>query len=416
MATFQFRGVERASGRRRTGRVEADSLPEARDRLAGEGLQLTRLGPVRDLRPRWIGGQRWTKMTLRGRSATLEERAWLTRQLGMLLAAGVPLLAALELLVRQERRDSRRRVVEALASTVRAGLPLSQGLARHAGWFDALAVSLVRAGEAAGRLDETLLRLSRVLEASARLRARVLAALAYPALVAAVASFVVGALLLFVVPRFEQLFLTQFPGRVLPTLTRGVLGLSHLLLQQGFWLVAIAPLAVAALMRLARSASWRVGWRRALQRFPVVSRVVQAGWLARWSRTLGVLLAAGVPILEALALAREAAGVDGARRAMLRGTEERVGAGVPLSRALSDRGVVPDTVLVLLEVGEATGRLAETLDRLAELYDEEVDRAVTTLTALVEPCLIVFLALGVGTVVIALFLPMIDVIRALSGG
>lgn len=414
METFSFRGVEAASGRPRAGRIEAVSRAAAVERLAAQGVRLTGLGPVRG-RGGWLGG-RWSGVSRRPRSASLEERVRLTRQLGLLLAAGLPLLAALELLARQERRPSRRSGLEALVATVRDGIPLSQGLARGSGGFDALSVSLVRAGEAAGTLDATLLRLARVLEASARLRARVLTALAYPALVAVVASAVVTALLLFVVPRFEQLFVAQFPGRTLPGLTRAVLALSRAAVDHGPRLIMVAPLAALGTVWFGRRAARWTFWRRWLERVPVFGRVGSGVWVARWSRTLGVLLGSGVPILEALALARDAAGVEDGRRAALQAAEVRVAAGSPLSEALAGGGPVPETLLALLEVGEATGRLPETLERAADLYDEEVDRAVTALTAMVEPCLIVVLAVGVGTVVIALFLPMIDLIRALSGG
>lgn len=414
METYHFRGVERTSGRVRRGRIQAPSSAEAVERLGREGLRLTRLRPVPERRGWFRGSVAGTR--LERRSATLADRARLTRQLGMLLAAGLPLLAALELLVRQERVASRRAALEALAATVRAGIPLSQGLAKGSGGFDPLSVSLVRAGEAAGALDDALLRLARVLEGSLRLRSRLLAALAYPALVALVAGVVVAAMLLFVVPRFEQLFLAQFPGRTLPGLTRVILGLSRVALQHGLWCIALTPLWGGLLLWAGRRETWRTRWRSAIRRLPVVARVWQAVWVARWSRVLGVLLGAGVPILDALALAREATGTDEPLRAALHTAEKGVAAGVPLSQALPQGGPVPATVLALLEVGEATGKLPETLERLADVQDEEVDRAVITLTALVEPTLMVGLALGVGTVVIALFLPMVDLIRALSGG
>lgn len=414
METYAFRGVERASGRIRQGRMQASSSAEAVERLNREGLRLTRLGTITDRLGWWRGGVGDSRPA--PRPATLDERARLARQLGMLLAAGLPLLAGLELLARQERVEARRAALANLAATVRSGIPLSQGLGKGPGRFDPLSVSLVRAGEAAGALDDTLLRLARVLEASARLRSRLLAALAYPTLVALVAGVVVGAMLLFVVPRFEQLFLAQFPGRTLPGLTRGVLGLSHFVLQHGLWCLVSAPLLGAVVLWAGRRNGWRRRWQSGIRRLPLVARVWQAVWVARWARTLGVLLGAGVPILDALALSRDAVGTDETLRLALRSAEARVGAGVPLSRALQEGGPAPATVIALLEVGEATGKLPETLERLADVQEEEVDRAVITLTALVEPLLMVALALGVGTVVIALFLPMIDLIRALSGG
>jgi type II secretory pathway component PulF len=204
----------------------------------------------------------------------------------MLLAAGLPLLAGLELLARQERVEARRAALANLAATVRSGIPLSQGLGKGPGRFDPLSVSLVRAGEAAGALDDTLLRLARVLEASARLRSRLLAALAYPTLVALVAGVVVGAMLLFVVPRFEQLFLAQFPGRTLPGLTRGVLGLSHFVLQHGLWCLVSAPLLGAVVLWAGRRNGWRRKWQSGIRRLPLVARVWQAVWVARWARAV----------------------------------------------------------------------------------------------------------------------------------
>jgi len=352
---------------------------------------------------------------LRSRPGSPGQVAWFTRQLATLLASGLPLLQSLDLLARQERSADFRRVLESLSEMVRTGGALSSGLEREPRAFDRLFVNLVKAGEASGLLDTVLERLARFLEKSARLKGRVTAAMVYPLVVGVVATLIVVALTVFVVPKFEQLFLSQLHGRTLPVLTRAVLGISRWVSAHGVGLLVGVVIAGLFAFRLGRSSAGRAAADRWILSVPGVGAVVLRARVARFARTLGTLLAAGVPILQALALTRAATGSLRLQRVLVE-TERTVEAGESLAASLARTSTLPPVVPAMIEVGETTGKLPEMLVRLADIYDEEVDQTVMALTALLEPALIVSMAVVVGTVVLALFLPMVELIKGLSGG
>jgi len=337
-----------------------------------------------------------------------------TRQLAALVTAGMPLVRGLDLLARQERHPRWRAVIEGLADGIRAGGTLSDGLARHPRLFDRMFVGLVRAGETGGTLELVLERLARHREKAVRTKARLQAATAYPLVIMAVATAIVAALLVFVVPRFEAIFSGVLKGAPLPVLTRAVLGGSRWLGRHWLALGGSAVTLAAALRWLGRIETVARSVARWSLRLPLAGPLLLKAATARFARTLGTMLAGGVPILDALQLAGDACG-QRAVTAAIEGVRRRVREGEGMARPLAATGVFPPVVAGMIEVGEETGTLPAMLARLADLYDDEVDNAVTALTSLLEPAMIVAMALVVGAIVIALFLPIVRIVQLLGG-
>ena len=409
MPCFTYAAVDAVTGQTRRGTIDGETVAAAAAALKARGwlpTEVVRVAPASG------GGGRWRGWAGRGRWSA-RERTLFTRQLSSLVRAGLPLLRALEVLSRQQVSPPVRALAARLAEAIRAGGTLSGAFAREAGKVDRLYVALVRAGEAAGALPEVLERLAQFLEKAEQTRRKVRAALAYPLFVAVVAAGIVGALTVFVIPRFREVFDGVLKGQSLPRLTEAVLGAAELLQQQAGWLAGAAGLAAVgwgAALRSARLARWR---DRACLAIPLVARLEQQASSGRFTRTLGTLIGAGVPLLEALAIAGAAV-----RNRVVAGAIEdvrgRVRAGEALSAAMEGTGRFAPMVTSLVQVGEETGRPAEVLQRAADLCDEEVDQTVSTVTALLEPAMIVVMALVVGIVVIALFLPILRIVQSLS--
>ncbi|MDP2136533.1 MAG: type II secretion system F family protein, partial [Candidatus Didemnitutus sp.] len=332
---------------------------------------------------------------------------------GVLLKAGMPLLRGLEVLSRQERNRAFQQIMEALADDIRSGSSLSEALARHPLVFDRLYVNMVKAGEAGGVLEVVLDRVAKFQEKSLQLRGKIKAAMMYPLVVMAVAVLILAGLLVFVVPKFQQIFADLLKGAPLPPLTQAVLVASDAVRQH--YLVVLAVLIGGwigfHLFRRSPSGSrWVDGW---LIRLPLFGELLMKSLVARFTRTLGTLLASGVPILQAITITRDTTGNVRVADA-LEVVHDRVKAGEPVARPLERTQVFPAMVTSMIDVGEHTGQLPEMLSKVADIYEDEVDTAVAGLSSLIEPVLIVLLAGVVGTIVVALFLPIVRIVQLLT--
>jgi type IV pilus assembly protein PilC len=335
------------------------------------------------------------------------------RQLAVLVRAGVPLLRALESLARQAEAPGLRALAGRLAEAVRAGQSLSAQMAREPATFSAVEVAMTRAAEAGGTLAPVLARLATGREQSQRLQRRLRAATAYPLLVMMVAAVIVTALLLFVVPRFQEIFTTQLRGQPLPPLTRVVIGTALFVRSHAL----VGGIAVAGLVAGLRTLAGTVRGRRWRDRLalalPLAGPLVRRLAVAAFARTLASSLESGVALLPALALARNTAGNGVVARA-LSGVMARVKAGDGLAGPLRAVTVFRGMPADMIEVGEESGALPEMLNRVAEVYEEEVEATLAALVALIEPALIVVMAVVVGMLVLALFLPIVRVIQLLG--
>ncbi len=336
-----------------------------------------------------------------------------TRQLSTLLRAGMPLLRGLETLARHERNAEFRQIIDALSVHIRSGGTLSEGLAQHPRVFDWLYVSMIKAGEAGGLLDAVLDRQARFLEKSQQLRGKVKAAMVYPAVVMTVAMVILAGLLVFVVPQFKKIFADLLKGAPLPPLTQAVLTASDLV--RNHYPVVLGSLIVAwiGFKLFQRSPGGRRFIDGLVVKLPIFGDLILKSLVARFTRTLGTLLSSGVAILPSLLITRDTCG--NARVAGAIGfVHDRVKAGEPVARSLESTQVLPPMVTSMIDVGEHTGQLPAMLGKIADLYDEEVDNAVAGLSSLIEPVLILLLAGVVGTIVIALFLPIVRIVQLLT--
>jgi type IV pilus assembly protein PilC len=342
-----------------------------------------------------------------------KELAVFTRQMSTLLRAGMPLLRGLEVLSRQERNSSFRRIIDALAGAIKSGATLSGAMAQHPRVFDRLYINMIKAGEAGGVLDVVLDRLARFQEKSRQLKGKITAAMAYPVIVMVVAVLILTGLLVFVVPKFKQIFADLLKGAPLPALTQAVLTISDAVKHHFLAVLAAGILVWIGLALFSRTPGGARLIGTWIVRLPLLGDLFLKGIIARFARTLGTLLASGVPILSALLITRDTCGNARVAGAITE-VHDRVKEGAPLAGPLDATAVFPPMVTSMIDVGEHTGQLPDMLGKIADIYEEEVDNAVSGLSSLIEPVLILFLALVVGTIVIALFLPIIRIVQLLT--
>jgi len=336
-----------------------------------------------------------------------------TRQLATLIDAGLPLLRGLNVLAKQERDAVLKSTINKLADSVQGGSTFSEGLAQHPRLFNDLYVNMVRAGELGGVLEVVLTRLAEFQEKAQKIKNKVVAAMVYPIIVLFLALAIMSFLLVFIVPKFEAIFHDMLGDKPLPAITLFVIGVSSFM--QNHWAILLG-LAVAAFVGYKLAARTRAGRAvldRVKLRAPLFGDLIRKTSISRFSRTLGTLVTSGVPILQALNITRETAGNAVIARAISQ-VHDSVKEGESIVQPLEASGAFPPMVISMIDVGEETGQLPEMLLKIAEVYDDEVDNSVAALTSLLEPIMIVLLALIVGTIVIALFMPLISIISGLQ--
>ena len=336
-----------------------------------------------------------------------------TRQLATLIDAGLPLLRALTVLAKQERDKVLQKTIANLSDAVQGGSTFSEGLSQHPKIFNDLYVNMVRAGELGGVLELVLTRLAEFQEKAQKIKNKVVAAMVYPIIVLFLALAIMAFLLVFIVPKFEQIFKDMLGDKPLPTITLFVIGVSNAIKNHwGIILFVIFTLVIGMKM-LSRTERGRIAIDRFKLRVPLFGDLLRKTAISRFSRTLGTLVTSGVPILQALNITRETAGNTVIASAITQ-VHDSVKEGESIVLPLEASGAFPPMVISMIDVGEETGQLPEMLLKIAEVYDDEVDNAVAGLTSMLEPIMIVFLAVVVGTIVIALFMPLISIISGLQ--
>ena len=336
-----------------------------------------------------------------------------TRQLAPLIDAGLPLLRGLSVLAKQEPDPVLRRTITQLADGVQGGGTFSEGLAGHPRIFNRLYVNMVRAGELGGVLEVVLNRLAEFQEKAQKVKGKVTSAMYYPAIVLVIAVAIMSFLLVFIVPKFEQIFTDMLGGKPLPLLTQFVVGTSRTVKDNFLWIILGIGGIVAIFRQLVSTPRGSLLFDRFLLWAPLFGDLNRKSAISRFTRTLGTLVTSGVPILSALNITKETAG-NAVIAAAISKIHDSVKEGETIVRPMEASGVFPPMVMSMVDVGEETGQLSEMLLKVADLYDDEVDNAVSGLTSLMEPIMIVFLAVVVGTIVIALFLPLIGIISGLQ--
>jgi len=351
-----------------------------------------------------------------------------TRQLATLVDAGLPLLRGMRVLERQERHPTLKRVIGEISVAIEGGSTFSEALAQHPKIFNRLYVNMVKAGELGGVLEVVLNRLAEFMEKAQKIKGKVISAMFYPAAVITVATIILGILMVFVVPRFQQIFSDMLEGEPLPTFTQVVLNTANLIKSKTILIGDAAPfglpvcpgpvifvvIGVVVLFKLIlKSKKGRWLWDKFKLNMPVLGPVISKVAIARFTRTLGTLVSSGVPILQALTIVKETSGNVVVGNAVGR-VHESVKEGDTITAPLDASNVFPPMVISMVDVGEQTGALPEMLMKIADTYEDDVDNAVSAMTSLLEPIMIVFLAVIVGSIVAALFLPLITLIDKLG--
>ncbi|HEV2803733.1 MAG TPA: type II secretion system F family protein [Chthoniobacterales bacterium] len=416
-------------GQESTGLVEASTTNEAVGELRRAGYFPTHVyaeGAVAAAAPPKAARQKKTKEPRPERKAggmnivlfqrkTVKPKVLMifTRQLATLIDAGLPLLRGLNVLSKQERDGVLKTTINKLADSVQGGSTFSEGLAQHPCIFNDLYVNMVKAGELGGVLEVVLTRLAEFQEKAQKIKNKVAAAMVYPLIVLVLAVGIMTFLLVFIVPRFEAIFHDMLGDKPLPAITVFVIGVSSFV--QNHWAILVGVLVTLALgyKVLARTRRGQNFLDRVKLRAPLFGDLIRKTAISRFSRTLGTLVTSGVPILQALTITRETAGNSVIARAISQ-VHNSVKEGESIVLPLETSGAFPPMVISMIDVGEETGQLPEMLLKIAEVYDDEVDNSVAALTSLLEPIMIVFLALVVGTIVIALFMPLISIISGLQ--
>ena len=425
MPRYTYVAVD-ARGRESTGLVDASSTNEAIGQLRQAGFFPTNVseegkaGAVGKPAQRAARTLR-TEQAPRSKNLVVFQRKSIkpktlmifTRQLATLIDAGLPLLRGLNVLAKQERDSVLKNAINQVADSVQSGSTFSEGLAQHPRLFNDLYVNMVRAGEVGGVLELVLTRLAEFQEKAQKVKNKVAAAMVYPIIVLLLALGIMIFLLIFIVPRFETIFHDMLGDKPLPAITLFVIGISDFMQEHWTVLLGVSIVLLAAGKVAARTRAGRAALDRLKLRAPLFGDLIRKTSISRFSRTLGTLVTSGVPILQALDITRETAGNMVIARAISQ-VHDSVKEGDSLTQPLEASGAFPPMVISMIDVGEETGQLPEMLLKIAEVYDDEVDNSVAALTSLLEPIMIVLLALIVGTIVIALFMPLVSIISGLQ--
>jgi type IV pilus assembly protein PilC len=402
MATYVFKAMD-LTGAKATGEVDAESKQVVSEQLKSRGLIVLDISSKHASRE--INIELFDRV-----SAT--DLAVMTRQLATMVQSGMTILRALYVLEAQTESKKLNAAIVNVRKDVEAGLPLSDALERHPKIFDPLFVSMTRAGETGGMLDDALTRVADQLEKADSLRRQVKSAMTYPIVVLTFAGGVLLAMVAFLVPVFIGVF-QQFGGE-LPAITKLTVAMSNALTNYWYALIVCTGGAVIGFKKWKTSAWGRPQWDRFRLRIPMkIGDIVQKIALARWSRTLSALVSAGVPLLQALDITGKTAGNDVVDQAM-RGVIENVKSGGTIAEPLKDSPAFPTMVTHMVSVGEETGSLDVMLAKIADFYEDQVDAAVKALTSILEPVMIILVGGIVGFIVISMYMPLFKVYDAIK--
>jgi type IV pilus assembly protein PilC len=426
MATFQYEAMN-AAGQEVKDEIEAPNTEEAIAKIRGLGYFPTKVrqkGGAKKTTAAAPGAKK--KRASAGRVSTKQLTA-VTRQLSTLMDAGLPILRSLRILEQQQKPGSMRVALRNVGEDVEGGATLSEAMSHFPKVFDRLYCNMIAAGEAGGVLDVILQRLAEFMEKAQKLKRKVIGAMIYPVVVVGFALLIVAGIMYFVVPKFKQIFLDF--GATLPAPTKMLLGLSDFIIGEstgpggkvkmfipGWAYIFVMPVAIFIFFKLVRGFKMgRVIMDTVTLKIPILGSIVAKTAVARFTRTLGTLIAAGVPILEAITITKDTSGNEVFVNALSK-VHDSIREGESFAAPLKAAKVVDALVVNMVDVGEETGDLDKMLIKVADNFDEEVETLVASLVSLLEPIMVVMLGLMVGFIVIALFLPMVSLINNLTGG
>ena len=419
MPKFKYIAVDSA-GKEKKGNVEGSDEAAVTSVLKNQGLFPTNIQKIAD------GGKNKKRkgktavkkgkkrpITIGSPKIPGKELVIITRQMAILLDAGLPLIRSLRTIETQARNPVTRMILGDVADNVEGGSTFSESLAKSKKSFDNLYVNMIKAGESAGALEVILDRLATFMEKTARIISKVKSAMIYPIVVITVATLVTSMLMIFIVPKFKKIFDELLAGMPLPGITQFVLNVSDAIMGDWYYILGgiIAVIIFIKIFGKFKFGRHVIHW--VLLHMPIFGNIILKSSISRFSRTFGTLLNSGVPVLNALVIVRDTAGNAIIEQAVQK-VHDAVKEGEGVSGPLKDTKVFPEMVISMLEVGEETGKMAELLEKIADTYDEEVDNAVDALTSIIEPIMIVGMAVVVGTIVVGMFMPLIKIMQTLG--
>ena len=407
------------NGNEKSGTVNAANQAAALEQLRGRGLFPTEVVgtelqlPAAGKKARGRGLDMEIRMPAALSVVRPKQLMVLTRQMATLIHAGLPLLRGLKVLERQEKNAALKKAVAEIAASIEGGSTFADALASHPRIFNKLYINMVKAGEAGGILDVVLERLASYMEKAQKVKNKVKSAMTYPIVVLLASSGIMVFLMVAIIPRFEKIFADMLEGRSLPPLTLFVMGVSERIQHQ--WPYGLAILVgivglVAVLKRFRFGRLFLDGFKLSI---PLFGNLLRMSVLARFARTLGTLMESGVPVLQALGIVKETLNNEIVSDAV-QDIHVNIKEGEPMAAPVEANRIFPPIFGGMVEVGEETGELPAMLLKTADMYEDEVDNTVAALSSIIEPVLIVVLAVVVGTIVIAMFLPMVSIIGNLS--
>jgi len=415
MPTFKFDAMD-TTGKEVTDSVDAASEEEAQQKIKNMGYFVTKIIEVADKKGKGGGKKKGKKKGKKGQVFTIggvssKKLCTFTRQFSTLQDAGLPVLRSLKILEHQMKPGVLKNALIDVVDDVESGSSLSEAFAKHPKCFDRLYVNMVKAGEAGGALEIILKRLADFKEKAQALKRRIIGAMIYPCVVITVAVLILSFIMIFIIPKFEKIF-KDFK-MTLPDLTLTLMAISRWF--SSYWYVLpLFPLGFYLLLKLIRlNKSGAYALDKVYLYLPIIGQLIEKTIVARTTRTLGTLIASGVPILEALSITRETC-TNAVFERMYTRVYESIREGDTIAQPLKESRLVDDMVVNMIDVGEETGDLDTMLYKIADVYDEEVNVLVESLISLLEPIMIVVLGGIIGTIVIALFMPMLKLLDGLS--
>ena len=392
---FKYTGIDN-QGRRVNGSVRGSDMKEAQLELKKKGIEVINLVPKRSF-----------SLPTRRKKINVKEIQLFTRFLSTMLASGIPILQALDIIAHDQENPAMKNLLLSIKNDIAGGKTLAETFSQYPQQFSELYSNLIRAGEKSGTLDKILNRLAGYLEKTEMLRRKIKKALIYPVAILSVALIVSGVLLIFVVPQFEGMFKSF--GAQLPFFTRLIVSLSEFL--RGYWWIifGIIVVIIFGLKRVLRNnPAARQTLDRAILHIYVIGQVLRKGIIARFTRTLATTLEAGMPIVESMKAMAPIMGNSVYSNAVIRMSED-VNSGHTLSATMINSKLFPNMVIQMVAVGEASGRLSEMLNKVADFYEDEVNHTVDNLSSLLEPIIMLILGVVVGGFVVAMYLPIFKI-------
>lgn len=415
MPSYKFEAMD-TSGEEVKDQIEATNEEDAQQKIKQMGYFVTKLtavggGTKGKKGAKKKGAYKKSKKTFVIGGVKMKHLVLFTRQFSILQDAGLPVLRGLRILEKQMRPSALKNALIDVVEDVESGSTLSEAMGKHPRAFDRLYVNMVKAGEAGGALEVIMQRLAEFKEKSQTLKRKIIGAMVYPCVVIGAAVAILIFIMVAIIPKFEAIF-REFDLK-LPALTQFLIDVS-MWCSLYWWCLPLVPLGLWLLLKLIRlSKAGNYALDRMILWIPIIGKIVEKTVVARTVRTLGTLVSSGVPILESLAIVRETAN-NAVFERMYQRVYESIREGDTIAEPLRESRLVDDMVVNMVEVGEETGELDTMLYKIADFYDEEVDTAVKSLISLLEPIMIIVLGVIIGTIVIALFLPMLGLLEGLS--